>query len=368
MNQKKLLIDDKTQNRQIGLDIIRTSAIFFVLSVHYFLYSNFYTTLEVKGIYSFILIFFRWLFYCCVPLFLLLTGYLNINKKYSCNYFKKLFFIFFDFTITLIIIYLVSNFALEKNYIFIDFINDLLSFKSHWYLGMYIGLYLLIPFLNKLSNSLSKEEHKHLIITLLFISGLSSVLSGFKISNFEINIFSKYWNFAYPILYYYIGLYIKKFKVTTNKWKLFSILILSLIIETLICYLYYYNSNFDWKLFDGYGSLITVIASVSIFLLLYCINIKSTFISKVFTLFSKVSLIMYFLTKLYDPLFYAQLNTRYTFYQTTNRMLKYMPFITGINIFTSFISSCILYYIYNLIHKFLEKIIMEGNCEKNLHI
>lgn len=65
--------------RIFGLDLIRFLAIFSVISVHFFLNNGFYS-FPVKGGRMFISINLRWLFFSGVPLFLLLTGYLN-NKK-----------------------------------------------------------------------------------------------------------------------------------------------------------------------------------------------------------------------------------------------------------------------------------------------
>lgn len=66
--------------RVFGLDLIRFFAIFSVISVHFFLNNGFYT-FPVKGGRMFISINLRWLFFSGVPLFLLLTGYLNNKKK-----------------------------------------------------------------------------------------------------------------------------------------------------------------------------------------------------------------------------------------------------------------------------------------------
>ena len=73
------------QERKYGLDIVRIIATLSVLSVHFFLKTNYYNTplnsmpMRVQSII-------RNFFMICVPLFLLSTGYLmkdkSLNKKY----------------------------------------------------------------------------------------------------------------------------------------------------------------------------------------------------------------------------------------------------------------------------------------------
>lgn len=61
--------------RDLGLDITRIIAFASVPSVHFFLNSGFYDT-PVLGEKMYIMVIFRTLFMICVPLFMLLSGYL----------------------------------------------------------------------------------------------------------------------------------------------------------------------------------------------------------------------------------------------------------------------------------------------------
>lgn len=70
------------KSRVIGLDIIRCVAIIFVFCIHFILYSDFYST-DLNGLGMFLISCFRWLVFNCIPLFLLLTGYLNNNTNFK---------------------------------------------------------------------------------------------------------------------------------------------------------------------------------------------------------------------------------------------------------------------------------------------
>ena len=73
--------------RDLRLDIIRLFALFCVVGVHYFLNSNFYVT-PVAGIKMYVMAIFRSFFIICVPLFIMLTGYLMNKKELSKKYYK----------------------------------------------------------------------------------------------------------------------------------------------------------------------------------------------------------------------------------------------------------------------------------------
>ena len=55
--------------RFVGIDIVKIVACFLVVSVHFFLYSGFYST-PITADFGQKEIYIRWICYCCVPLYL----------------------------------------------------------------------------------------------------------------------------------------------------------------------------------------------------------------------------------------------------------------------------------------------------------
>jgi len=85
------------KKRNPSLDIIRCIALFSVISVHFFLNNGFYGEIVI-GKTMYIATIFRSMFMVCVPLFLVLTGYLMSGKKLSKTYYlgiKKLYVFIF---------------------------------------------------------------------------------------------------------------------------------------------------------------------------------------------------------------------------------------------------------------------------------
>lgn len=86
-NYMEMNIGESTK-RVIGLDLIRSCAIFFVIAGHFFSLNTEFRTNVFEGVSMFIQGAFSMLFASGVPLFIMLTGYLNCNKTVSRQYYK----------------------------------------------------------------------------------------------------------------------------------------------------------------------------------------------------------------------------------------------------------------------------------------
>ena len=76
------------KEREINLDIIRCLAVIGVLGVHFFLNTSYYQT-PITNKRMVFMTGIRTILMCCVPLFLLHTGYLMSRKKeISIHYYK----------------------------------------------------------------------------------------------------------------------------------------------------------------------------------------------------------------------------------------------------------------------------------------
>lgn len=74
------------KKRNINIDLIKSIAVFSVISVHFFLNVGLYEII-INSSNMYIAIFFRTLFMICVPLFIITTGYLMKDKTLSKKYY-----------------------------------------------------------------------------------------------------------------------------------------------------------------------------------------------------------------------------------------------------------------------------------------
>lgn len=117
----------------------------------------------------------------CVPLFIMVTGYLMKNKTYSKSYFFKLFPILGMYIICAAIYTFFDKRQLDIDYLH-NLIENIFSFSHYsWYVNMYIGLYLLIPLLNNGFRSLSTKKIQKLVLIILVV--LTSFPSTLSIKN-----------------------------------------------------------------------------------------------------------------------------------------------------------------------------------------
>lgn len=153
------------KKRDVGLDITRIFAFFSVVCIHSLLYTGFYET-PVAGKRMYLLIMLRGIFNACIPLFLMLSGWLLSGRVIDLEP-KGSLRRYVSGCKGLVCTYLLSGCALL---LFMrGFLRMALPFREAaayilrydeyaWYVNMYLGLYLLMPFLNTLWRGLSGKS------------------------------------------------------------------------------------------------------------------------------------------------------------------------------------------------------------------
>ena len=327
----------KIETRNYGIDIVRIIATITVLCVHFFLNTGYYEYVKDADITVVFHIFIRNFFMICVPLFMLITGYLNKKIEYNKSFFKGLLNIlivwFFYSIIEYVVLNLINGYTDNLN--IKDFIKAFTSFNAcgySWYIEMYIGLYLLSPILNNSYNSFNKKNRLYLLLICagIFIlpQFINEIWNGFHLPS--------WWTSAYPIAYYIFGKYIFDIKPKFNKKTLFFILVLMQLIAMFI----------DLNTSIEYYTITTFISSTIVFLLFYDIEIKNKTSQKVIKYISNISLDIYLASSLIDKILYPIFNN----YMANNNIsspksLIYSPLI----ILIVFICSAI----YGSIRKFI---------------
>lgn len=326
----------ENKKRILGLDLVRCIAVFFVISVHYLLHSCFYRT-EMYGISMYILTIMRWLFYTCVPLFLLLTGYLKCNKKVDKEHYKSIIPILSSYLFLSIVTIFALKFYFHREESVLHFIKGIFNYSTigyAWYVEMYIGLFLLIPFLNILyQNIKTKRQKQILILTLFFLTAIPSVFAGISIYGKTLDVFPDWWTQIYPLLYYFIGCYIREYKIRMPKIKNILYLSLVLVLEATISY-FASGGNVFGNILEGYFAFPTVIASTLLFLLFYDVNIKNKIIRIFVTDISKLSFEIYLFSVVTDVTIYAIFGVG-TF--SSKKLLLFYPFFSILVLLVTYI-------------------------------
>lgn len=205
---------------------------------------------------------------CGVNLFVLITGYFSVN--HDVLKLRKIANLFIDVafwgSIGFILSYVFGwEAASLKRYIQIV-IPYLWGYR--WFVTAYIILLLLIPYINKCLQNISREGHRILLIifTILFCIW-PSFLPSPPVDNFG-------YGFVHFVYLYIIASYIK---IYVNKYPLPSLCLVLYVVFTFSIYIlvHFHIVNTGW----AYNNLFVVLQSVSLFLCFVRINIDSKVIN-----------------------------------------------------------------------------------------
>ena len=291
--------------RSFGLDIIRAFAVLFVLCTHFFLNTEFYKV-PFTGGSMLIQAFLRWMFIICVPLFMMLTGYLQVKKEAGSNYYENLTSVLGIYILYSVLAILVRVLYFKEQETLIVWLSDIIGFRANgysWYINMYIGLYLLIPFLNIVFNNLKNQrEHRRLLFTMIFITALPGFFNNIP-GYINIFRFPDWWMTLYPITYYFLGAYIREYKIKINKTVAGILLIATILVETIISAFFSRGRNF-YNAVGDYGSILILIQTALFFLIFYDIETDKKHIKTVFSVISIISLDIYLCSYISDRVIY----------------------------------------------------------------
>ncbi|MCR4684980.1 MAG: acyltransferase family protein [Lachnospiraceae bacterium] len=290
------------QGREAGLDLVRVFASLFVVAVHFYLNCNYYQT-PLVGTKMLVMTWGRWFFMICVPLFMMLTGYLKCHKTFCRAHYLSLVPVLVTYVLISIVKIIVSNIYYGAGYYtFSSGLKAIATYQLAWYVGMYVVLTLIIPFLNRLWESLDQKSHKWMLI-MLAIAGCFYPL--------VLYIVPSYWQMLYPLVYYYLGAYIRTYRPLVKKWLAFLVLLAATTLSAGISFLGAKGGFFNWEVLSqidsGYSVLTVVIAACAFFLLFYKTEIRINWIRTVLAKLSAVSLEIYLFTGVFDVIIFSYL-------------------------------------------------------------
>ena len=249
------------RSRQPGIDLLRCLGLLFVNGVHAFLYNGYYYEPQmgflIWGANSF-----KWLFFTCNGLFMLLTGYLKCEKPFSKSYYRSLLPILVGYGLTCLVSFPIRHFLQGEQKSFYQWFELAVTFGNYaWYIEMYIGLLLISPFINLALGQLKGPKQLYWAAgTMFVISALPSVTA--------INLIPDYWTSLYPVTYYVIGAVIRKLQPQLKSWlslALGAVLAMCLGLFTLITT----DSGASDGFGQGYGGFWVTMIITFVFLGLY---------------------------------------------------------------------------------------------------
>jgi surface polysaccharide O-acyltransferase-like enzyme len=326
MSDKNTSADKTIPVRSIGLDLLRSVAACSVIAVHFSLNSNFYNT-PISNWNMYLQEFLRCFFMTCVPIFMMLTGFLNVKKTISVEYYKGLFKIFSAYFFYTALAILFRIFYLNENFTILQWLEKIIRFSANeygWYVEMYLGLFLLIPFLNILYQNIATQKEKQLlIITLAIMTANTSVL-------FNFSLLPAFWTALYPIAYYFVGAYVKEYKPQIDKKVAFGSILLLLSLATIVAF--FLEKSLVYFYFN---SPIVMISATILFVALYDTDFQNKILRLILTKISLLSLDIYLCSYIFDKIYYTYF--KQNFFTSQEQFYIYFPVLFGLVFSNAFV-------------------------------
>lgn len=274
--------------RNSNLELFRILLMLMIIAHHYVVNSGLLAYINPTDITknSLFLSLYGWGGKTGINCFILITGYFMCQKEFSWRKFFKLVFEVYFYAITIYLIFILTGyetFSLSGIFYLILYIP---ADVGRGFVGSFICLYLLIPFINKMIQGLNKKEYQHLLIILLIIfTGIGTFIPG-----------RFYEYIGWYTTVYLIGGYIRIYGIpwlsSLKGRSFFLVLSHGVAFASIVFILYYYKlkggaTNIEniYYFVNDSNKLFAVLCSVSLFVLFKDINTKKTniYINKVAT-------------------------------------------------------------------------------------
>lgn len=293
------------RKRNLNLDLIRCAALLLVPAMHGIDNTGLYT-IQLESAGDMVMMVLRILFTDCIPLYILLTGYLCNRKTPSLHYYLGYVRIYLTYLLCCIPSLLLEYYYKHSLTSISDLVGSVLNFYGNgyaWYIMMYTGLFIMIPFLNMMYHGCATKRQKQLLIAVFFAL---SILPSFL--NLRFQIYSIWWRNLYPICYYFTGAYLSEYMPDIKAGKAGSALLLFLGAYSLF-FFFYYKGNGE-ELMNVYQTSWEVyILGVLTFIFLYKLRLDRLpgWMSAVLIKISDLTLFIYLLTWIPDGLTYPRM-------------------------------------------------------------
>lgn len=255
--------------RSLNVDLIRVIACFLVISVHFFPNTGFYAQ-ELRGPQMFILTFIRNFSMLCVPLFMLLTGYLSRHFVYDKKLVFRFLHILLVYLLSTIVCKLYRTLFLGYDFSIKNVVYGLIDFSGApyaWYVEMYLGMLMMIPLLNAGWRGLTRGGQKAALLGFIVLSCAHTVIPGRG--------FFDYWSALYPVMYYFAGVYLAENRCGARKRTLAALLAGGAILLAIASFVRDHGGKFRAQAYAGHSSVYVLLLSLLLFLLLLKVDLSA---------------------------------------------------------------------------------------------
>ena len=298
--------------RMHGIDMVRVAAIAFVIVLHATSTSG---GLDRPGTLTWlVLLYLRHLTLSAVPLFLMLSGYLQNRKTFSASYYRGILPLYLSYAVISALCLLANYVRGAETFDLVNAVYRIMNFSANgyaWYFEMYIGLFLWIPFLNMVYHGIRTRAGKHvLLLSLTVLTLLPDTIAGFAPyydgsgSPVALNIFPDFFKSVYPFTYYFFGCYFSEFGPKLRGAKKLLGLLPPILPVALVSLYTQRRTAYAWYMCNGFQTVTVCLTALFVFAALYDLKVRPRFLQKGMEQIALCAFEMYLLSYLWDSLFY----------------------------------------------------------------
>jgi len=204
------------KKRLFGPDAVRAAAALLVIAEHFFLNTHYYDV-PLIGPTMALCTWLRMLFMSCTPMFMMLTGWLCIRKMWKKGYLRGLLPVLAVWLLSSFLCLLFRRYWMKEPITMASAILSVLDFTAvpyGWYVEMYLGLFLLMPFLNAAWDAVDRTGRRNLLLALLTLTLIPGVINHYH------QVLPDWWSGLYPVAYYVLGAWLKEYPLKLKNSRL----------------------------------------------------------------------------------------------------------------------------------------------------
>ena len=280
------------KKRLMNIELLRIVSMLMIIELHLLVFTktlDTYNTFSKKSVFIWLV---ESLCYVAVNCYVLISGYFLVDSKFK---FKKIITIWIEVLFYSLIIYFTLLITHKISFTAESFKKSICPFlfRNYWFVTVYITLYIVSPFLNKLINSLNKTQYTYLIL-IIFI--FFSIWNTFIPHSDTIN-YVKNYNISWFICLYFIAGYLKKF-YSDKKIKKSICIFIYLISSAINILAYFVIKKFEIKFIRPdflyyYFSITVLTASISLFMFFKNLTINNKVVKKIIGFFAPTTFGIY---------------------------------------------------------------------------
>lgn len=234
-------------------------------------------------------------------LYMMLTGFLCMNKTFGKKFYLSGIKVLASYVFFSILTIILDIYVLHTDMTWSKGIKGIFSFSTihyAWYIEMWIGLFLMAPFINIWYKAIPTRKLK---LWLIFILFMLTAPADF-LNRYGMYLWPKYWNNIYPLMFYLIGCYIREYRPALNRW-LLALGMLAIILTGPVFNLCVSHPTYLHIIGSRSGFFIATLA-ILIFLCFYDMNISSKVGKGIFKSISLRSLDIFLCSAALDLMIY----------------------------------------------------------------